>query len=31
LYYDPEAQVNGLIESPVPNLKTISFGIDFGF
>lgn len=31
LYHDPEAQINGLIESPVPNLKTLSFGIDFGF
>ena len=31
LYHDPEAQVNGLISSPIPNLKTISFGIDFGF
>lgn len=31
LYHDPEAQVNGLISSPIPNLKTISFGLDFGF
>lgn len=31
LYHDPEAQISGIINSPVPNLKTISFGIDFGF
>ncbi|MEL7119430.1 MAG: TonB-dependent receptor [Bacteroidota bacterium] len=31
LYADPEADVNGFINSPVPNLRTISFGIDVGF
>ncbi len=31
LYMDPEAAINGLVESPVPNLKTISFGLDIGF
>lgn len=31
LYHDPEASINGVISSPVPNLKTISFGLDLGF
>ncbi|NNF35920.1 MAG: TonB-dependent receptor [Saprospiraceae bacterium] len=31
LYLDPEADVNGFVNSPVPNLKTLSFGIDLGF
>ncbi len=31
LYLDPEAQISGIVSSPIPNLKTISFGIDLGF
>ena len=31
LYMDPEASINGIVSSPVPNLKTISFGLDIGF
>jgi TonB-linked SusC/RagA family outer membrane protein len=31
LYADPEAAINGYINSPVPNLKTISLGVDIGF
>ena len=31
LYLDPEADVNGFVNSPVPNLKTIALGIDLGF
>lgn len=31
LYLDPEAAVNGFVNSPVPNMKTISLGIDVGF
>ena len=31
LYLDPEADVNGFVNSPVPNLRTLSFGIDLGF
>lgn len=31
LYLDPEADVNGFVNSPVPNLRTISFGIDLEF
>ncbi|MCB0632611.1 MAG: TonB-dependent receptor [Lewinella sp.] len=31
LYHDPEAQINGVISSPVPNLKTLSLGLDLGF
>lgn len=31
LYLDPEADVNGFVNSPVPNMKTISIGIDVGF
>ncbi|RMG23890.1 MAG: TonB-dependent receptor, partial [Bacteroidetes bacterium] len=31
LYLDPEAAFSGVINSPVPNLKTISGGIDIGF
>ena len=30
LYLDPEAAISGVIDSPVPNLKTISFGLDIG-
>lgn len=30
LYHDPEAAISGIISSPIPNLKTISFGIDIG-
>ena len=30
LYLDPEADVNGFVNSPVPNLRTISVGIDLG-
>ena len=30
LYLDPEAAFSGVIDSPVPNLKTISFGLDIG-
>lgn len=31
LHLDPEAGINGIISSPVPNMKTISFGLDIGF
>ena len=31
LYLDPEADVNGFVNSPVPNMKTASIGIDLGF
>ncbi len=31
LYLDPEASINGLVNSPVPNMKTASIGIDLGF
>lgn len=31
LYLDPEAGVNGFVNSPVPNMRTLSFGIDVGF
>ncbi len=31
LYHDPETTVNGLISSPIPTLKTVAFGLDFGF
>ncbi|MCB9082181.1 MAG: TonB-dependent receptor [Lewinellaceae bacterium] len=31
LYMDPEAAINGLVSSPVPNLKNISVGLDIGF
>ncbi|MEL6253880.1 MAG: TonB-dependent receptor [Bacteroidota bacterium] len=31
LYIDPEAAFSGVINSPVPNLKTISVGVDLGF
>jgi len=31
LFVDPETAINGYIGSPVPNMKTISFGIDVGF
>ena len=31
LYLDPEAAFSGVVNSPVPNLKTLSAGIDFGF
>lgn len=31
LYLDPETDVNGFVNAPVPNLKTLSFGIDVGF
>ena len=31
LYMDPEASINGIVSSPVPNMKTISFGLDLGF
>ena len=30
LYLDPEAAFSGVINSPIPNLKTISGGIDIG-
>ncbi|MDP4820637.1 MAG: TonB-dependent receptor [Saprospiraceae bacterium] len=28
---DPETAINGYLGSPVPNMKTLSFGIDVGF
>lgn len=31
LYLDPEAALSGVINSPVPNMKTMSVGIDIGF
>ncbi|MEL6922806.1 MAG: TonB-dependent receptor [Bacteroidota bacterium] len=31
LYLDPEAGINGFVNSPVPNLRTIALGIDLGF
>lgn len=31
LFVDPETNANGYLEGPVPNLKTVSFGIDLGF
>lgn len=31
LYLDPEAQVSGVISSPIPNMRTFTFGVDFGF
>ena len=31
LYLDPEASINGVVASPVPNIKTITFGLDLGF
>lgn len=31
LYLDPEAQVSGVISSPIPNMRTFSFGLDLGF
>ncbi|MEM8524449.1 MAG: TonB-dependent receptor [Bacteroidota bacterium] len=31
LYLDPEAAVNGFVNSPVPNMKTLSLGLDVGF
>lgn len=31
LYVDPEAAFSGVINSPVPNLKTLSIGLDLGF
>jgi len=31
LYADPEAAINGFLESTVPNIRTISVGIDVGF
>ena len=31
LYLDPEAQVSGIVSSPIPNVKTITFGLDLGF
>ncbi len=31
LYADPEAAINGFLESTVPNIKTISVGLDVGF
>ena len=30
LYFDPETTFSGVVNSPVPNLRTISFGIDIG-
>lgn len=30
LYFDPETAFSGVVNSPVPNLKTISFGLDIG-
>lgn len=30
LYVDPEAALSGIINSPVPNLKTMSIGVDIG-
>ncbi len=31
LYLDPETDFDGIVNSPVPNMKTISFGLDLGF
>ncbi len=31
LYLDPETDFSGIVNSPVPNMKTISFGLDLGF
>jgi len=31
LYLDPEAEFSGVVNSPVPNLKNLSFGIDVTF
>ncbi len=31
LYLDPETNFSGIVNSPVPNMKTISFGLDLGF
>ncbi len=31
LYLDPETDFDGIVSSPVPNMKTLSFGLDLGF
>jgi hypothetical protein len=31
LYLDPEAAFSGVVNSPVPNLRNISFGLDVTF